>query len=698
MNKRNLERRDPFAENSSNLEEVANEIYGAPDDDAGLRVGRVVARAISIKEIWADPTQPRRAVPMAVREEWDGDPADVASMLMRWSAAVETLIGQPIHEKAILSGEQVLFDEKAPTHGTIAKYRDLLQLAASIHDTQLNQPIGVVAIKDGYKIVFGERRWLAYHLLDLNFPSESAYAKIPARILEADDFDLAKSQASENMARSDLNAIEKARQFAKLLMMAAEGGDIDYNRYSDLVLPGGCDRRYFAQVANGNIHRIPRGMGPVFEQSLNISTQQMRQYRNLLKLTDDDEVNDTIWMLGDDANWAEGFMREIASLPLSVLQNTLYTVTTVTVYEVETVLRNAIAEQNRLGEEQKRISQISQDREAGIPKYDPPVRQAPSPAVPDAPSARHQWQIGNRVITRSGREGVVVGFSGRYVNVKDTNGVKAHEPETLSPPPFSHRDEEKVSASSSIASEPYQPARSGASDGPPIGTRVSSPYGFGDIIRYNDDGSVKVKLLENNKMVRGDTVDVLPVNLQVQLELPIEADEPDESQWQIGDRVLTPNGYQGTVESVTGNRVYVHVDYVVNRFVDKTFEYVAEDLRPDLSPIADAAQDDDRDKELSQDGLLLDQLPPLMRKTLEKIGEMANVFEDFDTAASLGQLIEMNDVDVDWLAANTVQESHAWLSSHDTKIANLLERVMQQVESYTAWIREQVQDMRGDGA
>ncbi len=84
-------------------------------------------------------------------------------------------------------------------------------LAASIRQDGLIQPVVVRLSKqaDGYELVAGERRWRAAKIADLS--------SIPAVIRDLDDRQTAEWAVVENLQREDLDAIEKALAYAKLI-------------------------------------------------------------------------------------------------------------------------------------------------------------------------------------------------------------------------------------------------------------------------------------------------------------------------------------------------------------------------------------------------------------------------------------------------------------------------------------------------
>jgi len=86
----------------------------------------------------------------------------------------------------------------------------LQQLADSIAAHGVIQPVAVRESAGGfYEIIAGERRWRAAKMAGLS--------EIPAVILSADDQKTAELALIENLQREDLNPIEEARAYEKLL-------------------------------------------------------------------------------------------------------------------------------------------------------------------------------------------------------------------------------------------------------------------------------------------------------------------------------------------------------------------------------------------------------------------------------------------------------------------------------------------------
>ena len=86
----------------------------------------------------------------------------------------------------------------------------LQDLASSIARHGLIQPVIVRRLpNDDYQIIAGERRWRAARLAGLT--------EIPVRVLEADDQTVAELALVENLQREDLNPMEEARGYRKLI-------------------------------------------------------------------------------------------------------------------------------------------------------------------------------------------------------------------------------------------------------------------------------------------------------------------------------------------------------------------------------------------------------------------------------------------------------------------------------------------------
>jgi ParB family chromosome partitioning protein len=85
----------------------------------------------------------------------------------------------------------------------------IARLAESIRQDGLMQPIVVRPKGAGYEVVAGERRWRAARLLHL--------AAIPAIVRSVDDRTAAEWSLIENLQREDLNPIDRAEAFERLI-------------------------------------------------------------------------------------------------------------------------------------------------------------------------------------------------------------------------------------------------------------------------------------------------------------------------------------------------------------------------------------------------------------------------------------------------------------------------------------------------
>lgn len=85
----------------------------------------------------------------------------------------------------------------------------LEELATSIRELGIIQPLTLRAAGDGYQLIAGERRWRAAKLAGLK--------TVPAYVLTASDVEITEMALIENIQREDLNAIEVALAMRKLI-------------------------------------------------------------------------------------------------------------------------------------------------------------------------------------------------------------------------------------------------------------------------------------------------------------------------------------------------------------------------------------------------------------------------------------------------------------------------------------------------
>ena len=252
------------------------------------------AKPIDIMKIRPNPMQPRRVVPSRYR----GGP--LMGQVAHWLYDVQEETGREFPLEGMIKGEKELrTDEDAvgafrATTAELPLLR-LADLAASILQDGLTNPITVVGSRDTYVIETGERRWVAFHLLNAYIGGEE-YKAIPAR--RVPELNLWR-QASENTARDNLNAIARARQIA-LLLMDMHGWDnfapIDSFEH---------EQDFYAQVADSSAWRIPYGKAEQLCGACGFeNASRIRQFRALLRLTREQ------WTEADDRDVAEFELRK----------------------------------------------------------------------------------------------------------------------------------------------------------------------------------------------------------------------------------------------------------------------------------------------------------------------------------------------------------------------------------------------------
>jgi ParB family chromosome partitioning protein len=85
----------------------------------------------------------------------------------------------------------------------------LKELADSIREQGILQPLVVRASEGGYELIAGERRWRAAQIAGLN--------ELPVLVRQADDKKVLELALIENLQRRDLNIMEEALGFSKLI-------------------------------------------------------------------------------------------------------------------------------------------------------------------------------------------------------------------------------------------------------------------------------------------------------------------------------------------------------------------------------------------------------------------------------------------------------------------------------------------------
>jgi hypothetical protein len=277
---------------------------------------KIVFKAIEL--IHPHRSQPRRALPSKVRPYFmDSDSESMAHGFQLWLEEVKVERKSPFPLDELLAGKETNRVEgietvdtdleqtgSSPKMGAMeTALMQVVELAASIKRDGLINPISIARIGSDdknnlhYEIETGERRWLAYHLLNWQYP-DSGWDKIPTRQVEGGVS--IWRQANENNIRADLNAIATARQFALLLMdiLIKDNEFLPFDAFDD-------EQEFYAQVADGRIFAIPIGHGEKLINAMGISDAgQLRHIRRLLRLPN------PVWIVADDLNWSESFIQK----------------------------------------------------------------------------------------------------------------------------------------------------------------------------------------------------------------------------------------------------------------------------------------------------------------------------------------------------------------------------------------------------
>jgi ParB family chromosome partitioning protein len=123
----------------------------------------------------------------------------LGALLASEPAEAEALVDVPI--------DQIEVNPYQPRK--VFDFTALDELAASIKSSGVIQPIIVRRIGGGYQLIAGERRWRAARQAGLD--------RIPAIVREATDAQSIELALVENLLREDLNPIEAAQAYQKLL-------------------------------------------------------------------------------------------------------------------------------------------------------------------------------------------------------------------------------------------------------------------------------------------------------------------------------------------------------------------------------------------------------------------------------------------------------------------------------------------------
>jgi len=103
-------------------------------------------------------------------------------------------------------------EEIHPNRSQPRKYFDesrLQELAESIRERGILEPLIVRKVDEGYELIVGERRWRA--------AQKAGLKEVPVMVKEAEDREVLELSLIENLQREDLNPIEEAEAYKKLI-------------------------------------------------------------------------------------------------------------------------------------------------------------------------------------------------------------------------------------------------------------------------------------------------------------------------------------------------------------------------------------------------------------------------------------------------------------------------------------------------
>lgn len=123
------------------------------------------------------------------------------------SAIIPSIAQEPSQEEHLVPISQIHRNPDQPR--TDMDEESLRELTESIKKVGVLQPIIVRPFGEGYQIIAGERRWRAACAAELE--------KVPVRVLGVSDGESLEIALIENLQREDLNAIEEARGYRRLL-------------------------------------------------------------------------------------------------------------------------------------------------------------------------------------------------------------------------------------------------------------------------------------------------------------------------------------------------------------------------------------------------------------------------------------------------------------------------------------------------
>lgn len=164
----------------------------------------------------------------------------------------------------------------------------LNDLASSIQQHGILQPIVLRQTVQGYYIVVGERRFRASQLAGLT--------EVPAIIKELSDEDMMELAIIENLQREDLNAIEEAESYKKMMT------DLNITQ-QEVARRLGKSRPYIANILR--LLQLPKNVAQMVQQGALSSAHG----RTLLTLKDASKIKKTAKQAAQES-WSVRYLEE----------------------------------------------------------------------------------------------------------------------------------------------------------------------------------------------------------------------------------------------------------------------------------------------------------------------------------------------------------------------------------------------------
>ena len=162
---------------------------------------RVVVEAETVSAPESQPVPESHEAPQEVKDVQNDD----EELFVEENVQIKGIVERKLDEVPI---DYVSPNPDQPR--TNFKKEEIEELGASIEKDGVLQPILVrMVAKNSYQIIAGERRWQACKLIGLK--------TVPIRIKEADDDKALELALVENVQRSDLNPIEEAYGYRRLM-------------------------------------------------------------------------------------------------------------------------------------------------------------------------------------------------------------------------------------------------------------------------------------------------------------------------------------------------------------------------------------------------------------------------------------------------------------------------------------------------